>query len=108
MTIEVLSGLEREVVNKIPTETFFIKDSGENMHFEISDNLYQPKHFFFVGNRHQALISHYNKIIEIPGLLEEVNFGSLYLKNIDLMSSSTQGKLLRILEDRKYYRASKE
>ncbi len=45
-----------------------------------------------------------NKIIEIPGLLEEVNYGSLYLKNIDLMSSSTQGKLLRILEERKYYR----
>ena len=45
-----------------------------------------------------------NKIIEIPGLLEEVNYGTLYLKNIDLMSTSTQGKLLRILEDRKYYR----
>ena len=45
-----------------------------------------------------------NKIIEIPGLLEEVNYGTLYLKSIDLMSSSTQGKLLRILEERKYYR----
>ena len=45
-----------------------------------------------------------NKIIEIPGLLEEVNYGTLYLKNIDLVSSSTQGKLLRILEERKYYR----
>lgn len=45
-----------------------------------------------------------NKIIEIPGLLEEVNYGTLYLKNIDLISSSTQGKLLRILEERKYYR----
>ena len=45
-----------------------------------------------------------NKIIEIPGLLEEVNYGTLYLKNIDLMLSSTQGKLLRILEERKYYR----
>ena len=45
-----------------------------------------------------------NKIIEIPGLLEEVNYGTLYLKNIDLMSTSTQGKLLRILEERKYYR----
>ena len=45
-----------------------------------------------------------NKIIEIPGLLVEVNYGTLYLKNIDLMSTSTQGKLLRILEERKYYR----
>ena len=45
-----------------------------------------------------------NKIIEIPGLLEEVNYGTLYLKNIELISSSTQGKLLRILEERKYYR----
>ena len=45
-----------------------------------------------------------NKIIEIPGLLEEVNYGTLYLKNIESMSSSTQGKLLRILEERKYYR----
>ena len=45
-----------------------------------------------------------NKIIEIPGLLEEVNYGTLYLKNIDLISTSTQGKLLRILEERKYYR----
>ena len=33
-----------------------------------------------------------------------MNYGTLYLKNIDLMSSSTQGKLLRILEERKYYR----
>jgi two-component system nitrogen regulation response regulator NtrX len=33
-----------------------------------------------------------------------VNYGTLYLKNIDLISTSTQGKLLRILEERKYYR----
>ena len=26
------------------------------------------------------------------------------MKNIDLMSNQTQGKLLRVLEERKYYR----
>ncbi len=45
-----------------------------------------------------------NKIVEIPGILEEVNYGTVYLKNIEKMHSSTQGKLLRVLEDRKYYR----
>ncbi len=51
----------------------------------------------FFGKEH-------NKILEIPGILEEVNFGTLYLKNIDKIQDSTQGKLLRILEDKRYSR----
>lgn len=45
-----------------------------------------------------------NKVVEIPGILEEVNFGTLYLKNIDKIQDTTQGKLLRILEEKRYMR----
>ncbi len=45
-----------------------------------------------------------NKVVEIPGILEEVNFGTLYLKNIDKIQDTTQGKLLRILEEKRYSR----
>tara|TARA_B100000287_G_C20667334_1_gene792135 strand:+ start:6 stop:1118 length:1113 start_codon:yes stop_codon:yes gene_type:complete len=38
------------------------------------------------------------------GILDEVNGGTLLLKNIDKMSSKIQGKFLRILEDKKFYR----
>lgn len=45
-----------------------------------------------------------NKVVEIPGILEDVNFGTLYLKNIDNIQDTTQGKLLRILEEKRYSR----
>ncbi|MAI29478.1 MAG: hypothetical protein CMP38_04630 [Rickettsiales bacterium] len=43
-------------------------------------------------------------IIKSLGILEEVNGGSLFIKNIDKMNSKVQGKFLRVLEEKKYYR----
>ena len=43
-------------------------------------------------------------IIKSVGILEDVNGGTLFVKNIDKMSSKVQGKLLRVLEEKKYYR----
>ncbi len=43
-------------------------------------------------------------IIKSVGILEEVNGGTLFVKNIDKMNSKIQGKFLRVLEEKKYYR----
>ena len=43
-------------------------------------------------------------IIKSVGILEEVNGGTLFVKNIDKMDSKIQGKFLRVLEEKKYYR----
>ena len=43
-------------------------------------------------------------MIKYVGILEEVNGGTLFIKNIDKMNSKIQGKFLRVLEEKKYYR----
>ena len=43
-------------------------------------------------------------MIKSVGILEDVNGGTLFVKNIDKMSSKIQGKFLRVLEEKKYYR----
>ncbi len=45
-----------------------------------------------------------NQIIEVSGIFEEVDGGTLFLKNIDCMTKKIQGKFLRVLEEKKYYR----
>ncbi len=45
-----------------------------------------------------------NQVIKTIGLLDEVNNGTIYLKNINFMSKGLQGKILRIMEEKKYYR----
>tara|TARA_B100000963_G_scaffold351400_1_gene362938 strand:+ start:1111 stop:2472 length:1362 start_codon:yes stop_codon:yes gene_type:complete len=45
-----------------------------------------------------------NQVIEVLGVLEEINNGTIYFKNINLMSNKLQGKILRILEEKKFYR----
>ncbi len=42
--------------------------------------------------------------IKSVGILEEINGGTLFIKNIDKMDSKIQGKFLRVLEEKKYYR----
>ncbi len=43
-------------------------------------------------------------IIKSVGILEEVNGGTLFIKDIDKMDPKVQGKFLRVLEEKKYYR----
>tara|TARA_B100000963_G_scaffold348631_1_gene356519 strand:- start:392 stop:1771 length:1380 start_codon:yes stop_codon:yes gene_type:complete len=43
-------------------------------------------------------------IIKSVGIFEEVNGGTLFIKNIDKMDSKIQGKFLRVLDEKKYYR----
>lgn len=45
-----------------------------------------------------------NRITASPGLFEEVEGGTLFLKNIDSMFPKIQGKLLRVFEEKKYKR----
>ena len=45
-----------------------------------------------------------NGIIKSVGILDEVNGGTLFVKNIEKMNSKVQGKILRVLEEKKYYR----
>ncbi len=45
-----------------------------------------------------------NQIIKVLGILDEINNGTLYLKNINSISKKLQGKILRILEEKKFYR----
>ncbi len=41
---------------------------------------------------------------KVIGILDDVNGGTLLLKNVDKMSAKIQGKFLRILEEKKFYR----
>ena len=45
-----------------------------------------------------------NQVTEFPGIFDEVNGGTILFKNFDLISKKIQGKLLRILEEKKYFR----
>ena len=45
-----------------------------------------------------------SQILKKTGIFEEVNGGTLYMKNIDCLSSKNQGKLLRVFEEKKYRR----
>ena len=45
-----------------------------------------------------------NQILKKTGVFEEVNGGTLLIKNIESLSSKNQGKLLRAFEDKKYKR----
>ncbi len=45
-----------------------------------------------------------NQVVKISGILDEVNRGTLLFENIHCLSKVIQGKLLRVLEEKKYYR----
>ena len=45
-----------------------------------------------------------SQILKKTGIFEEVNGGTLYMKNIDCLNSKNQGKLLRVFEEKKYRR----
>ena len=45
-----------------------------------------------------------NQVIKSFGILDDVNNGTLYFKNIDYLSKKLQGKIFRILDEKKYYR----
>ncbi len=46
-----------------------------------------------------------NQVIKELGVLDEVNNGTIYLKNINCISEKLQGKILRMLEEKKFYRS---
>ncbi len=45
-----------------------------------------------------------NQITELPGLLDEINGGTILFKNFDSLHQKIQGKILRIMEEEKYFR----
>ena len=46
----------------------------------------------------------FEEATEFPGIFDEINGGTLFLKNLSLSSKKFQGKLLRIIEEKKYYK----
>ncbi len=45
-----------------------------------------------------------NQVVKVLGILDDVDNGTLYLKKIHSISKVMQGKILRILEEKKFYR----
>ncbi len=45
-----------------------------------------------------------NQVIKDLGVLDEIDNGTIYLKNINFIPENLQGRILRILEEKKYYR----
>ena len=79
------------------------------IHFESNRNNKRFKVIDFSNSdrikiENQLFGSEEKGIIKSVGILGEVNGGSLFVKNIDKMNSKIQGKFLRVLEEKKYYR----
>ena len=79
------------------------------IHFESNRNNKRLKVIDFseldrVKTENKLFGSEEKGIIKSIGILEEVNGGTLFIKNIDKMNSKIQGKFLRVLEEKKYYR----
>ena len=45
-----------------------------------------------------------SQIVKKNGIFEEVNGGTLFIKNLDFLNSKNQGRLLRVFEEKKYRR----
>ena len=79
------------------------------IHFESNRNNKRFKVIDFseldkIKNENKLFGSEEKGVVKSVGILEEVNGGTLFLKNIDRMNSKIQGKFLRVLEEKKYYR----
>ena len=104
-----------EEVSKTDSNIILIGDEGSGKEFvasKIHDNSHRAKKYFKSINcrldknefEEQLFGSEDNQVIKELGLLDEVNNGTIFLKNITGLVDKLQGKILRILEEKKYYR----
>ena len=109
--------LEKKIseVSKTDSNIVLIGDEGSGKEFvasKIHDYSHRSKKYFKSIDcrldknifEEQLFGSEDNQVIKELGLLDEVNYGTLYLKNITSLADKLQGKILRILDEKKYYR----
>ncbi len=109
--------LEKQVnqISKTDSNILLIGDDGSGKEF-IASRIHNLSHrsnknFKFIDCRSEEgkletdLFGYEeNQVIKVLGILDEINNGTIYFKNINLMSKKLQGKILRILEEKKFYR----
>ena len=109
--------LEKRInqISKTDSNILIVGDDGSGREFvatKIHNLSYRSKkNFKFVDCKHNQdklytdLFGYEeNQVIKSFGILDEVNNGTLYFKNIDYLSKKLQGKIFRILDEKKYYR----
>ena len=109
--------LEKKIkeVSKTDTNIVLIGDEGSGKEFvasKIHDYSHRSKkHFKSIDCRldknifeEQLFGSEDNQVIKELGLLDEVNNGTIYFKNIIDLADKLQGQILRVLDEKKYYR----
>ena len=109
--------LEKKIkqVSKTDSNVVLIGDEGSGKEFVASKIHYyshrSKKHFKSIDCRldknqfeEQLFGSEDKQVIKELGLLDEVNNGTIYFKNISTLADKLQGQILRILDEKKYYR----
>ena len=101
-------------VSKTDSNIVLIGDEGSGKEFvasKIHDYSHRSKKFKAIDCRldknifeEQLFGSEDNQVIKELGLLDEVNNGTIYFKNITALADKLQGQILRILDEKKYYR----
>ena len=109
--------LEKQIkeVSKTDSNIVLIGDEGSGKEFvasKIHDYSHRSKkNFKSIDCRldknifeEQLFGSEDNQVITDLGLLDEVNNGTIYFRNMTALADKLQGKILRILDEKKYYR----
>ncbi len=109
--------LEKKIkeVSKTDSNIVLIGDEGSGKEFvasKIHDNSHRSKKYFKSIDcrldknifEEQLFGSEDNQVIKELGLLDEVNNGTIYFKNITALADKLQGQILRVLDEKRYYR----
>jgi len=109
--------LEKKIkeVSKTDSNIVLIGDEGSGKEFvasKIHDYSHRSKKYFKSIDcrldtnifEEQLFGSEDNQVIKELGLLDEVNNGTIYFKNIIDLADKLQGQILRVLDEKKYYR----
>ena len=109
--------LEKKIkeVSKTDSNIVLIGDEGSGKEFvasKIHDYSHRSKKYFKSIDcrldknifEEQLFGSEDNQVIKELGLLDEVNNGTIYFKNITALADKLQGQILRVLDEKKYYR----
>ena len=102
-------------VSKTDSNILLIGDEGSGKEFvasKIHDYSHRSKKYFKSIDcrldkgifEEQLFGSEDNQVIKELGLLDEVNYGTIYFKNITFLADKLQGQILRVLDEKKYYR----
>jgi len=109
--------LEKKIkeISKTDSNIILTGDEGSGKEFvasKIHDYSHRSKKYFKSIDcrldknifEEQLFGSEDNQVIKELGLLDEVNNGTIYFKNITALADKLQGQILRVLDEKKYYR----